>query len=438
MKWSVFLLCITVCTLLFLTSVTSAVCSGGTTIFVPTPPPPPGPDGTISVESSPPGANIYLNGQAQGRSPVTIPNLWPGNYEITAEMSGFETFRTVTTISGPTLSAIYCKLTPTMSGNGLVIMSTPDKATVFLDGAEKGVTPIAISNPAAGSHTIQLRLSGYDTWESSVDILGSSPRIVSATLTEKAINTDQGINVSSSPPGASVILDGLAKGFTPISLYSIAAGIHILELESPGYSSWKSTIDVPDTGIKEIAVNLGPKPASSTGWITVSSGPGNASVSVDGQYAGRTPVTGSATLDPVTPGDHTIMLELTGYKPYTTQVSVSPNMTSSLNAVLAPTSARGTLMVSTDPAGADIFVDNKSVGTSPLTAPDIAAGYHMVTIKKEGFRDNASSFHIAAGETSTVTVTLLPAGQALHSPLDLVTVLGALGILGILFLRKPE
>ena len=437
MKWSVFLLCIIACSLLFLTSFTSAACKGGTPLFVPTPPPPPGPDGTISVESSPAGANIYLNGQAQGRSPVTIPNLWPGNYEITAEMSGFETFRTVTTISGPTISTIYCKLTPAISGNGLVIMSTPDKATVFIDGAEIGVTPIAISNPAAGSHKIQLRLSGYDTWESSVD-LGSSPRIVSATLKEKAINTDQGINVSSSPPGASVVLDGRAKGFTPISLYSIAAGIHILELESPGYSSWKSTIDVPDTGIKEIAVNLGPGPASSTGWITVSSGPGNASVSVDGQYAGRTPVTGSATLDPVTQGDHTIVLELSGYKPYTTQVSVSPNTTSSLNAVLAPTSARGTLAVTTDPAGADIFVDNKSVGISPLIAPDIAAGYHRVTIKKEGYQDNSSSFHIAAGETSTVTLTLLPAAQALHSPLDLFTVLGALGILGVLLLRKPE
>jgi hypothetical protein len=78
------------------------------------------------------------------------------------------------------------------------------------------------------------------------------------------------------------------------------------------------------------------------------------------------------------------------------------------------------------------------VGISPLTAPDIAAGYHMVTIKKEGYQDNSSSFHIAAGETSTVTLTLLPAAPALHSPLQPLTALGALGILGFLVLRKPE
>jgi hypothetical protein len=437
MKWHVLLLCLAACSLLILPCSAVPTCKNGTTIFITPTPAPPGPDGTIVIESTPAGANIYLNGEAQGRSPLTISGLWPGTYEVTARMNGYATFTSVTTISGPTRSAIYCQLIPEISGSGLVIISTPEKATVFVDGAEKGVTPLAISNPATGPHSIQLRLSGYDTWESSIDIRDRTPKIVSATLKEKAVNTDQGINVSSSPAGATVTLDGREKGFTPVSLYSLAAGIHVIQLDFPGYNSWKSTIDVPENGMKDLLVTLVPKPGISPGWITVSSGPGNASATVDGKYAGRTPLNGSVTLDAVAAGEHTIVLELTGYKPYTTQVNVSPNLISTVNAVLVPSFARGTLSVTSDPAGADISVDNKSLGISPLTAQDIKAGYHMVTMKKEGYQDYSASFHITAGETSSVTATLLPVPSSVPSPLHPLTVLGALGIIGFFMVRKP-
>src|SRR5512137_3177220 len=98
MKWSVFLLCVSVCILSFLLPVTSAACIP----YVPPVPTetysPPGPYGTIYVESSPAGAYIYINHDLRGRAPLTITGLWPGSYEVAAEMDGFETYTTTTTI----------------------------------------------------------------------------------------------------------------------------------------------------------------------------------------------------------------------------------------------------------------------------------------------------------------------------------------------------
>ena len=439
MKWPVFLLCIGVCSLFLFLPCTSAACPGIVTSSPTQTYSPPGPYGTIYVESSPAGADVYLDGDARGRAPLTIYDLWPGTYEITARMTGFETFRSTITITGATRSAVYCRLTPDNSGGGLTVMSSPVWATVYLDGVEKGVTPLTINDPATGSHIIQLKRTGYDDWESTVDVQGGTAKTISAILNEKTINTDRGVNVSSNPAGASVSLDGLAKGFTPITLYNLAAGIHGIQIDYPGYTSWKSTLDIPETGVIDIPVTLDPKRASFSGWIMVFSSPANASVTLDGSYVGRTLTNNSLNLDSVPAGDHTIALELVGYQPYSTRTSVSSKMVSTVNAVLVPVvvlPATGVLSVTSDPPGANVSVDNESVGISPLTAGEIPAGNHLVTIKMAGYRDYSASILVTAGTTGTVSATLLPVKPSLKSPVSPLLALGALGIIGFLAVRK--
>ena len=439
MKWPVFLLSIGVCSLFLFLPCTSAACTG---IVTPSPTQtysPPGPYGTIYVESSPAGADVYLDGDARGRAPLTIYDLWPGTYEITARMTGFETYRSTITITGATRSAVYCRLTPDNSGGGLTVLSSPVWATVYLDGVEKGVTPLTLNDPAPGSHIIQLKRPGYDDWESTVDVEIGTGKSLSAVLKKNNINTDRGVNISSSPAGASVSLDGLARGFTPVTLYDLAAGIHGIQIDYPGYTSWKSTVTLPESGIFDLPVTLDPKPASFRGWIMVFSSPGNASVTLDGDYVGRTLTNNSLDLASIPAGDHTIALELAGYQPYSTRTSVSSKMVSTVTAVLVPVAvppANGTLSVTSDPAGANVSVDNESVGISPLIASDIATGNHLVTIKMAGYRDYSASILVTGGATGTVSATLQPVKPLLKSPLSPLSVLGAFGIIGFFAVRK--
>jgi hypothetical protein len=298
---------------------------------------------------------------------------------------------------------------------------------------------LTLNAPATGSHIIQLKRPGYEDWESTVDVEGGTGKSLSAVLNRKTINTDRGVNISSGPAGASVSLDGLARGFTPVTLYDLAAGIHVIQIDYPGYTSWKSTVTLPETGILDLPVTLDPRSASFRGWIVVFSSPGNASVTLDGDYVGRTLTNNSLNLDAVPAGDHTIALELGGYQPYSTRTSVSSKMVSTVTAVLVPVAvplANGALSVTSDPAGANVSVDNESVGISPLTVSDIPAGNHLVTIKKEGYRDYSASILIAAGTTGTVSATLLPVKPLLKSPVSPLLELGVLGIIGFFALRK--
>ncbi|OPX65059.1 MULTISPECIES: PEGA domain-containing protein [unclassified Methanoregula] len=405
---------------------------------VPTTSYPDGPYGSIFVETSPPGAIVYVNGMNYGRSPATITGLFKGNYAITVKMPGFEDYFTQTTISGPTRSSVYCPLIPDKSGNGLYVMSTPPRANVYVDEVLRGETPLMLGNASPGSHHVVVNLSGYDDWETTVVVPATGTRVVAAVLDENDDKITRGINITTKPPGAKVRLDSAEKGVTPLTLKNIAEGIHIVELEYPGYKPWKSTVNVPATGLKEVSVNLTPEPSHAPGWITISSIPGNASVTLDGEYAGKTPVNSTLNLDEISPGEHTVVVVLSGYRSHVIRTTVVPNQVSALNATLEPVSgpsATGSLYVMSEPPGAMVFVDNQSVGTTPFTADIIATGNHEITLRLDGYEDFSLSVLVGAGTQRNVTATLLPVTRSLHTSLPPAIVIMALCILGICFRR---
>ncbi len=55
------------------------------------------------------------------------------------------------------------------SGKGTIdVTSSPEGARVFIDGEEKGLTPLVISDVPRGDHIVRLELDGYAVWFESV------------------------------------------------------------------------------------------------------------------------------------------------------------------------------------------------------------------------------------------------------------------------------
>lgn len=69
--------------------------------------------------------------------------------------------------------------------------------------------------------------------------------------------------------------------------------------------------------------------------------------------------------------------------------------------------ARGTLVVETEPAGAEIYVDGRSYGPSPVRVEGLLRGDHYVTIKHLGFEREIERASLDAGE-SRVRYELVP------------------------------
>ncbi len=69
----------------------------------------------------------------------------------------------------------------------------------------------------------------------------------------------------------------------------------------------------------------------------------------------------------------------------------------------------GTLTVNSTPIHAVIYIDGLDVGKETnRTVGEIQPGTHILTLKKEDFKDYETTFHIKAGERKTINVTLIP------------------------------
>lgn len=56
---------------------------------------------TLTINSNPPGALVYLNGQDVGRTPMTRDFVWYGNYDLVLRKEGYLTLKTHANVFPP-------------------------------------------------------------------------------------------------------------------------------------------------------------------------------------------------------------------------------------------------------------------------------------------------------------------------------------------------
>jgi hypothetical protein len=110
---------------------------------------------------------------------------------------------------------------PTPNTNGqITVRSSPSGANIYLDNAYRGITPLTLVEIPQGSHTITLKLNGYQDWQSSVNVAARSSTDVSGTLA--VTTTTQPI-----PPTTEVTQPAPLQTRSPISVISIISAIGI-------------------------------------------------------------------------------------------------------------------------------------------------------------------------------------------------------------------
>jgi hypothetical protein len=428
---------VSVCTLLLFISAAAAV--GGD-------------EGWIEVRCNVDGASVMFNGEYKGVTAggmLTVPVYTTGSpyTSVTVEKAGYTTYTGSltmpaageTTTTYATLNPIPTQPTPTQVQYGWIsVDSQPTGAQIYFNGNYRGLAPLTINSVWPGSYTIRAEMSGYHSYTTTTTVSSGMQSNVFCPLSP--MDTPGSLYVTSTPSNANIYLDTVYKGHTPMTISNIASGTHILEVDTAGYYDWKSTVDVPAGGTRTISATLNPMPSSTVGWIYVSSSPGGASVTLDGNAVGQTPNTGSLKLNNVAAGEHTVGLSLAGYSPYSARTSVSPNTVSEVSAILqpgAPVSGTGALDVTSTPAGANVLIDNQFMGITPLNLYAVATGTHTVTIQMAGYTDYMTTTPVNAGATSTVSAALVPAtAPTQKSPLPLVPVFAALGFAIFMASRK--
>ena len=224
------------------------------------------------------------------------------------------------------------------------------------------------------------------------------------------------IIVETNPPGATIFLDGVEKGFTPQELTRIEAGTRRLMLVKPGYETLNKGVIVNE----DISISVSEVLIPRTGSLTVLSEPIGAIVFINDVAKGKTPhdIPGLAI------GDYVVTVSLENYEDVTQRVTVEYNENTTQKVDLKPLPGAVTIIVS--PTRTDISINRKKykASSSGFTTVELPAGTHRINFTLSGYEPQEKVVTLGANEKTTLEVNMKkrPAGTSSNPDMGFLTV----------------
>ncbi len=255
----------------------------------------------------------------------------------------------------------------------LNLLSKPDGATIKIDGfpAFNEKTPYEFRDYKAQPHRMIISRERYEPVDTTLIIYKDS--LVEHTISLKP--RFGGLTLDVEPDDASVFLENENLGTGDITLTGEGrgpdAGKYSLEVKKDRYYPYFEIIEIEAGKTTEIDIGLKPR----LGSLSVNTKPENAELLLDGTSMGYTPV----RIDELIVGEHRLIIKKQGYQTINTTIQITEGETFNKEYFL---NSKKMVKIRTKPGNADITINNKDYGDSPLEAV-LPLGENRIIIRKE-------------------------------------------------------
>ncbi len=159
----------------------------------------------ITVQSSPPYADVYIDGVYQGKTPVTSPDHYEGYYEVRVVLAGYDEYVVPDLYVKPLgsgVASVTANLVKNTSIAGVIVYSEPTGVDVYVDDVYAGTVPelkdgaLQLAGYLPGKHNFRFEKEGYNTVTKNNYILTAGntetlrATLNKATVTETATPTE--------------------------------------------------------------------------------------------------------------------------------------------------------------------------------------------------------------------------------------------------------
>jgi serine/threonine-protein kinase len=283
---------------------------------------------TASSSGSAPvsGLELYLDGDLVCRaSPCDIAQLSQGTHFVRAKADGFPaTADQAVVVRAREQSQHDIVLERPAANARITIVTHVPGFVVSVDGTERGLSPIELTDLTVGKHTLRVEKDGFEPEQQEIVVQRDQERTIGPIQPPLLVGQ---LEVSALPGSedAEVRLDGELVAL-PLTKQLDARQKHRLSAEKPGLPKFEQTVSFDgDNQVVRVRIDLGtntappsaaPAPKSPHGREPPTSAPAAASkatlnfnsipsstVVLDGRPLGQTPVMGVS----VSPGSHNVL-----------------------------------------------------------------------------------------------------------------------------------
>ena len=275
----------------------------------------------------------------------------------------------------------------------LVINSEPESCQVYLTENNEeqyaGVTPFQKKLPY-GTYNYRVKKALYH------DEVGIA--VIDTSYVEQNVklrSSSGSLKVTTQPSGAKVIFEKSGSEFTsPCEIHNLPSGKHVVNVVAPDYALQRHTVEIKDGDTTHLDLVL----EATFAQVTINTLPG-AKISINGVEKGIGQFVGN-----LNEGVYDVEVLLDGYRKATRQIVVKSKQDQTLNVRLRPIC--GSLDVITTPMRANVLINGKNYGLTPITIDSLLIGEYDVILSKEGYASQSHHVKIEKDVTSAIEATL--------------------------------
>ena len=352
---------------------------------------------TIVVTSNFANVEVYVDGVYKGVTDseyrLYVSDITPGKHKIKLQQGSLEAEQIVNVSSANIFFPINLD-NVSARPQYVVFEVEPKWANVVVDGTNRlldqyGCVTMMLNN---GLYNYSVTANDYHADSGTIQVQGAK--------VEKRIALKPAFGWLSVPNredlnGANVFVDEKHIGTAPLKSQNIKSGEHKVRVMKPMYKVYEGVVVIRDNEVATFSPKLEPDYAN----VTIKAGAG-CQIYVDNVLKGTTTWSGR-----LSSGSHLLESRKENHRSTAVTKYIEASISTLHFNLAEPVPIMGTMNVVSTPVMADVYVDGKLVGRTPMMH-DLLVGSHTIELRKQGFKDYKQGIRVEENNVVDVVATM--------------------------------
>ena len=195
------------------------------------------------------GAQVYLDNKHIGQLPLKSDAVKSGTYQVKVLKPLYKPYEQSVTVADNNTTTLNVALVPNFAN---ITLTTDAESEIWIDGRQRGKGQ-CIVGLEQGEYTVEVKRPSYRTVSDVIHVAELNDRTIQLSSPTPIYGV---LDISSSPSRATVLVDGVEVGQTPLILENLLVGSHKVTLKKEGYEPYEKDMVLLENTDNTLAATL--------------------------------------------------------------------------------------------------------------------------------------------------------------------------------------